>query len=129
MSLGWQIAFAAVAALAIYRITNLIVVDKISDPARDALMEALSRRPSRFTAWLTDLVSCVFCVAVWVSLALVVAGYATGVLSWTGWRSGWFWAGLWWMGLAGLEQLVRAVIDAFRGFGNAAEVWTEEREQ
>lgn len=47
--------------LAVYRVTRLVTIDDITHPIRD-----------RMHGWLAELVTCPFCVGVWVScLALI----------------------------------------------------------
>lgn len=50
-----------VLVLAAYRITRLIAVDDLTAPLRD-----------RVHGWLGELVTCPFCVGVWVSAAVVL---------------------------------------------------------
>jgi hypothetical protein len=71
-----------VAGLVGYRLARLIAVDTITEPARMRLSRwahAISiggenpdvpNRPSKIRTWLFDLVTCVHCVGVWVTIPL-----------------------------------------------------------
>lgn len=101
---------AIIAVFATYRVTQLVVEDRITEPAREWLLGWLRNRRSRFAAWVHDLITCVFCVSVWVSLAVTVSAYVAGVV-----ESGdatWWWFPVMWMALAGAYSVLRAATEA-----------------
>jgi hypothetical protein len=55
-------------ALAVARVTGLIVSDAITEPARDRLIGWLDDRPATLGSHIADLVQCPWCVGMWVSL-------------------------------------------------------------
>jgi hypothetical protein len=62
------IAVLLVYALAVARITGLIVSDTITEPLRDALIGWLDDRPKTLGSALATLVTCPWCAGMWVSL-------------------------------------------------------------
>lgn len=66
-ALGWL----AILALATTRIAGLVALDTILDRPRLAVGEAAVKR--RATAWVETLITCMWCVGVWVALAVTVA--------------------------------------------------------
>jgi hypothetical protein len=52
-----------VGGLAVYRLTRLVVDDKIAEPIRDRIVEAAPE------GWLANLVTCPWCVSVWAGFA------------------------------------------------------------
>ena len=54
-------------ALAVARITGLIVSDTITEPARDALIGWLDDRPKTAGAALATLITCPWCASIWVA--------------------------------------------------------------
>lgn len=56
-------------ALAVARVTGLIVSDSITEPARDALIGWLDDRPATLGRFVADLIGCPWCAGMWVSLA------------------------------------------------------------
>lgn len=94
--------------LAAYRLARLVALDTITDPARAWLYRHAFTPPAyddpptvrnRAWAWVYDLVSCVFCVSVWVSLGLWFAFVPT-----VSWRN-LLWAGA----VAGTASILAAV--------------------
>lgn len=55
-------------ALAVARVTGLIVADSITEPARDAIIAKLDDRPATLGAFLAALIQCPWCAGMWVSL-------------------------------------------------------------
>ncbi len=55
-------------ALAVARVTGLIVTDTITEPARDALIARLDDRPNTAGSLLATLITCPWCAGMWVSL-------------------------------------------------------------
>jgi hypothetical protein len=55
-------------ALAVARVTGLIVADTITEPARDALIGWLDDRPKTLGAFVAALIQCPWCAGMWVSL-------------------------------------------------------------
>lgn len=66
-------------ALAVARVTGLIVADAITEPARDALVGWLDDRPKTLGSFVSALIECPWCAGMWV--ALVAAPLV------------WFWGG------------------------------------
>lgn len=56
----------AVYALAVARVTGLIVNDAIFDAPRDALMVWLDDRPKTAGSFVAALIGCPWCVSIWV---------------------------------------------------------------
>lgn len=57
-------------ALAVARVTGLIVADSITEPIRDGIVKRLDDRPHTLGAWITDLIECPWCIGMWVSLVV-----------------------------------------------------------
>lgn len=55
-------------ALAVARVTGLIVADSITEPARDALIGWLDDRPRTIGSAIATLITCPWCAGMWVSL-------------------------------------------------------------
>lgn len=55
-------------ALAVARVTGLIVADSITEPIRDRIIEALDDRPATLGSALATLITCPWCAGMWVSL-------------------------------------------------------------
>lgn len=55
-------------ALAVARVTGLIVSDSITEPARDWLIANLDDRPATAGQMITTLITCPWCAGMWVSL-------------------------------------------------------------
>jgi hypothetical protein len=55
-------------ALAVARVTGLIVADAITEPARDALIGWLDDRPATLGSFVAALIQCPWCAGMWVSL-------------------------------------------------------------
>lgn len=55
-------------ALAVARVTGLIVSDSITEPARDALVGWLDDRPKTLGSFVAALIECPWCAGMWVSL-------------------------------------------------------------
>jgi hypothetical protein len=66
-ALGWL----AILALATTRIAGLVALDAIFDRPRLAVGEAANRR--RGLGWVETLITCMWCVGVWVALAVTLA--------------------------------------------------------
>ncbi len=55
-------------ALAVARVTGLIVTDSITEPVRDKIVAALDDRPGTSGALVAELITCPWCAGMWVSL-------------------------------------------------------------
>lgn len=55
-------------ALAVARLTGLIVADSITEPVRDWLIEHLDDRPNTAGSAIATLITCPWCAGMWVSL-------------------------------------------------------------
>lgn len=64
-----------VLALATTRVAGLIALDSIFDRPRLAVGEAAAKR--RATAWVDILITCMWCVGVWVAAGMIVLAMAT----------------------------------------------------
>lgn len=56
-------------ALAVARVTGLVVADSITEPARDRLRGWLDDTPGSAGEWFATLITCPWCAGMWVSLA------------------------------------------------------------
>lgn len=70
-------------ALAVARVTGLVVADSITEPARDAFLGWLDDRPATLGSFVAALIQCPWCAGMW--LSLVAAPLV------------WFWHGSPWM--------------------------------
>jgi hypothetical protein len=59
-------ALLVVYALAVARITGLIAQDDLTAPLRRGLLARLPARP-RLEHWVDDLISCPWCVSIWIA--------------------------------------------------------------
>lgn len=59
----------AVYALAVARVTGLVVADTITEPVRDRVLLWLDDAPGSLGQWLGYLITCPWCAGMWVSLA------------------------------------------------------------
>lgn len=67
----WPPALAVVVlALAVHRVTRLLVADKITEPLR---LKLGVTRDGKYRPWLGYLVTCPWCVGLWLSIAAVLA--------------------------------------------------------
>jgi uncharacterized protein DUF1360 len=55
-------------ALAVARVTGLVVADSITEPARDALLGWLDDRPKTLGSFVAAVIECPWCAGMWVSL-------------------------------------------------------------
>lgn len=55
-------------ALAVARVTGLIVADTITEPVRDRLTGWLDDTPGSAGEWFASLITCPWCAGMWVSL-------------------------------------------------------------
>lgn len=55
-------------ALAVARVTGLIVADAITEPVRDAIVVRLDDRPKTLGEAISTLITCPWCAGMWVSL-------------------------------------------------------------
>lgn len=56
-------------ALAVARVTGLVVSDTITEPVRDKLIGWLDDRPATAGAFLAALIQCPWCAGMWISMA------------------------------------------------------------
>lgn len=56
-------------ALAVARVTGLVVSDTITEPLRDRLIEWLDDRPATAGAFLAALIQCPWCAGMWIAMA------------------------------------------------------------
>ena len=55
-------------ALAVARVTGLIVADSITEPVRDWIVARLDDRPRTLGSFIAALIECPWCAGMWVSL-------------------------------------------------------------
>lgn len=55
-------------ALAVARVTGLIVADTITEPIRDRIIGWLDDTPGSAGEWFSSLITCPWCAGMWVSL-------------------------------------------------------------
>lgn len=55
-------------ALAVARVTGLIVADAITEPIRDRIIVRLDDAPGSAGEWVATLITCPWCAGMWVSL-------------------------------------------------------------
>lgn len=55
-------------ALAVARVTGLIVADSITEPIRDRIIARLDDTPGSAGEWVATLITCPWCAGMWVSL-------------------------------------------------------------
>jgi hypothetical protein len=55
-------------ALAVARVTGLITLDSITEPARDALISWLDDRPKTLGSSIATLITCPWCAGMWVAM-------------------------------------------------------------
>lgn len=97
-----QLATVLILGLVSYRITRFLVVDSLLEPGRTKFHTALEAKRGLFWAKLYDLVSCTWCVGVYVSM-LVYAVYLWNLfIDWT--RLDWLSA----IAVAGVQGLLHA---------------------
>lgn len=70
---------AALDALATYRLQRLIGRDLITEPLRNAALEALWTRSPQRSRWLEQLLDCHWCRTVWAAGIVVVLGRIPGL--------------------------------------------------
>jgi hypothetical protein len=98
-----QLATVLILGLAAYRITRLLVIDELLEPGRSKFHAMLERRNGLLWAKLYDLVSCTWCVGVYVSL-LIYAVYLWNLfIDWT--RVDWLSA----IAVAGVQGMLHAI--------------------
>lgn len=55
-------------ALAVTRLTGLVVSDSLTEPARDWIIEHLDDRPATLGQAIATLITCPWCAGMWISL-------------------------------------------------------------
>jgi hypothetical protein len=63
---GWLLLL--IYALAVARVTGLIVADTITEPVRDRVINWLDDTPGSAGEWFASLITCPWCAGMWVSL-------------------------------------------------------------
>jgi hypothetical protein len=59
--------------LAVIRLTGLVTLDAITEPAREKLLGWLDDRPATLGSWLTKLLDCPWCASMWIAAAAAPA--------------------------------------------------------
>jgi hypothetical protein len=65
-------------ALAVARVTGLIVADSITEPVRDRVITWLDDTPGSSGEWFATLITCPWCAGMWVSLIAAPLVWAWG---------------------------------------------------
>lgn len=65
-------------ALAVARVTGLIVADSITEDLRDSLITWLDDRPKTLGSYLATLITCSWCAGMWASLTAAPLVWAWG---------------------------------------------------
>lgn len=91
--------------LATWRVARLIQLDNIFDTPRDKFFTWLCNNPG-WRTWLADLLSCAFCLTVWVGLGANL-WWALLIEDWPGWPE----FIVYWWATAGGAMLWWALID------------------
>lgn len=63
---GWLLLL--IYALAVARVTGLIVADTITEPIRDRIVGWLDDTPGSAGEWFASLITCPWCAGMWISL-------------------------------------------------------------
>lgn len=64
------------ATLAIYRLVRLWLYDQITSSLHNGVMRRVTARNTPFRRWLADLLTCQFCLGVWIGFAASTAAAA-----------------------------------------------------
>jgi hypothetical protein len=100
---GTQLATVIILGFASYRITRFLIIDELLEPGRSKFHLRLETRKGFFWAKLYDLVSCTWCVGVYVSFAIYVIYLWDLFIHWT--RIDWLSA----IAVAGVQGLLHAI--------------------
>lgn len=65
-------------ALAVARVTGLIVADAITEPVQDRIIAWLDDRPKTLGAYVATLIQCPWCAGMWVSMIAAPLVWAWG---------------------------------------------------
>lgn len=65
-------------ALAVARVTGLIVTDSLTEPVRDKIIEQLDDRPGTLGQSIATLIECPWCAGMWISLIAAPLVWAWG---------------------------------------------------
>lgn len=96
-----------VAALATYRLVRLAIYDTIFDRPRNATYMWLSNRGTPRADWMLDMVTCQWCLGVWMSAAVTaaLAVFTTNSTAIVAWIAFWF-------ATSGAQSLLHLIEDA-----------------
>lgn len=97
------VALLAVYALAVARVTGLIVSDTITEPLRDQLIGWLDDRPATLGYFTAKLIQCPWCTGMWLS------GVAAPLV--------WWWGGSPWLLVPALALAFSQVTGMIAGIG------------
>jgi len=100
---GAQLATIVILGFAAYRVTRFLVIDSLLEPARSNFHSMLERKRGIVWAKIYDLVSCTWCVGVYVSFALYCIYLWDLFVGWT--RLDWLSA----IAVAGVQGMLHAV--------------------
>jgi len=65
------LTFIIIASLITYRITRLAITDTILDTPRIWFHQTIIGRPGKFRMWFYELITCKYCLSVWIAAAVV----------------------------------------------------------
>jgi hypothetical protein len=98
-----QLATVLILGLAAYRVTRFLVIDTLLEPSRSKFHSMLERRNGVLWAKIYDLVSCTWCVGVYVSFAVYAIYLWDLFINWT--RFDWLSA----IAVAGVQGMLHAL--------------------
>jgi hypothetical protein len=98
-----QLATVLILGLAAYRTTRFLVIDTLLEPGRSKFHASLERRSGLLWAKIYDLVSCTWCVGVYVSFAIYAIYLWNLFVDWT--RFDWLSA----IAIAGVQGMLHAI--------------------
>jgi len=100
---GAQLATVVILGFAAYRVTRLLVIDSLLEPGRSKFHDAVERRNGLVWDKIYDLVSCTWCVGVYVSFIIYAVYLWDLFVHWT--RVDWLSA----IAIAGVQGMLHAV--------------------
>lgn len=98
-----QLATVVILGIAAYRVTRFLVIDTLLEPGRSKLHSKLEQRDGLIWAKIYDLISCTWCVGVYVSFAIYAIYLWNLFVDWT--RLDWLSA----IAVAGVQGMLHAI--------------------
>lgn len=84
MSLGIFLDLVVLAAV-VYRVARFLILDELINEWRDALHGKLADHPNKTTIKLQLLMTCPFCLTIWISILVTLAWFLGPTADWPGW--------------------------------------------